>query len=409
VKLVLLPLAAIAAVASIALIRGEDEVEATPAPAAKLVEVGQFDDPLNVASPPGDPRLFVVEKTGRIWIVSEGRKLERPFLDLSKRIGLNGLEEGLLSIAFPPDYASSGLFYVDYTDKRGESVVEEYRTSDDANRADPSSARTVIVIDNLSNSHHGGLLLFGPDGLLYIGQGDGGKTLRGGFPAQSLENLSGKILRIDPRPTGGRTYGIPTDNPFVGRPGRDEIWLYGLRNPWRFDFDPSGALVIGDVGQLSAEEIDIAPESGLNFGWSCFEGNAPFVHGSGGPPSCDDAIPPALELVRGTSPLEQPDAPATVTRGRPRVDARLEAGDPACSITYGVVVRDASLPALEGRHLFGDFCDTSLYSFRVEGTRALDVRPLGVELPLVSSFGVDSSNRVYVTSLVGGLYRLDTP
>ena len=131
--------------------------------------------------------------------------------------------------------------------------------------------------------------------------------------------------------------------------------------------------------------------------------------GGGGPPSCDDAVPPALEFVRGTSPLEEPDAPATVTRGRPRVDARLEAPAPLCSITYGVFVRDPSLPALEGRHLFGDFCDTSLYSFRVDGTRALDVRPLGIELPLVSSFGVDSSNRVYVTSLVGGVYRLEAP
>jgi hypothetical protein len=359
-----------------------------------------------VTSPPGDERLFVVERTGRVWVLAQGRRLPRPFLDVSRRISLSGDEEGLLSLAFAPDYATSGLLYVDYTDLRHRTVVEEFRSSADPNVADPRSARKVLVIPNPSEAHHGGLVLFGPDDYLYVGQGDGGIYRDPSFPAQRLDSLHGKILRIDPRRTGKRPYRIPPSNPFVGKPGRDEIWVYGLRNPWRFAFEPaSGALVIGDVGALIAEEMDVAPRAGLNFGWSCFEGTSPYAVDP--PPSCDEAVPPAFELVRGSRRVAELEGVApTVTRGRPRADARLETGEPVCSIVAGVFVRDPALPSLVGRHVYGDFCDSSLRSFRRDGPRAVDLRQLGLDVVVLSSFGVDASGRVYATSLTGPVYRL---
>jgi Glucose / Sorbosone dehydrogenase len=408
-RLVFVPLTLIAVVAAIGLLTRDESPAASSPPPAQLVEIARFDEPVYVTSPAGDARLFVVERSGRIWVVAGGRRLARPFLDLSSRVSVQGVEEGLLSMAFAPDYASSGLVYVDYTDRRGRTVIAEFRRSADPDRADPGTARTVLVIRNRTRGHHGGLLLFGPDGLMYVGQGDGGKP-RGNYPAQRLDNLSGKILRIDPRRSGDRPYRIPRENPYVGRPGRDEIWVHGLRNPWRFGFDAStGALVIGDVGRLSSEEIDIAPEAGMNFGWSCYEGTSSFAFEQSEPSSCDEAVPPAIELVRGAAPRERPDEPATVSRGRPAVDAWLEPGDPVCSVVTGVVVQDPALPGLAGRHLYGDFCDSSLHGFRVEGGQAVDVRPLGLDVVLLSSFGTDSSGRVYATSLTGPVYRLDAP
>jgi len=373
----------------------------------KLVEVGRFEQPVYVTSPPRDERLFVVERAGRVWIVDRDRRLARPFLDLSGRVSVTGYEEGLLSLAFAPDYATSGLLYIDYTDLEERTVVEEFRTSTNPNVVDPRSARKILVIPNPSRFHHGGHILFGPDRYLYISQGDGGIYRDPTFPAQSLENLHGKVLRIDPRRQGTRAYRIPKDNPFVDRPGRDEIWVYGLRNPWRFAFDPAtGDLLIGDVGELIAEEIDVAPRAGLNFGWSCLEGRAPYA--SDGPASCARATPPALELIRGAIRAEEPDGDLpTVTRGRPRANTRLIPGEPVCSITAGVFVRDPSLPSLVGRHIFGDFCDSSVRSFRLERGHAVDERELGLDVLLLSSFGVDAAGRVYVTSLAGPVYRLE--
>jgi glucose/arabinose dehydrogenase len=409
-RLVLVPLALLAVVVAVGLASRAESREASPAAQVKLVEVGRFDEPVYVTSPPGDERLFVVEKKGRIWVLVDGRRVQRPFLDLSRRVSLTGLEEGLFSLAFAPDYATSGLFYVDYTDLQHRTVVEEYRRSPSPNVADPQTARPVLVIPNPTLGHHGGLLLFGPDGRLWVGQGDGGNSSVTYFPAQELDNLHGKILRIDPKAQGSRPYQIPPDNPFVGRAGRDEIWVYGLRNPWRFGFDTAtGALVIGDVGQLVAEEIDLAPRPGLNFGWSCFEGTSRYAQGPSGPLSCEDTVFPALEFVRGAAPIAEPTKPPAVTRGRPRVDARLTAGEPVCSIVTGVAVQDPALPGLVGRHLYGDFCDGSLRSFRVDSDQAVDERPLGVDVLLLSSFGVDSRDRVYATSLAGPVYRLDAP
>ena len=402
-----MPLALIGVLAVIGLASRDEPRKDLISPQVKLVEVGSFEQPVFVTSPPRDERLFVVERTGRVWVVARGKRLALPFLDLSDRVSARGFEEGLLSLAFAPDYARSGLLYVDYTDLRQQTVVEEFRRSPNPNVADRRTGRPVLVIQNPSNAHHGGLVLFGPDRYLYIGQGDGGVNRDPTFPAQRLDSLHGKILRIDPRRQGTRPYRIPEDNPFVGRPGRDEIWVYGLRNPWRFAFDPeTAALVIGDVGELIAEEIDVAPRAGLNFGWSCLEGRAPYA--SDGPASCAQAVPPALELIRGSIRAEEPHGVApTVTRGRPRASTRLTPGEPVCSIAAGVFVRDPSLPSLVGRHLFGDFCDSSLRSFRLERGQAVDERKLGLDVLLLSSFGVDARGRVYAISLAGPVYRLE--
>ncbi|MGH2729799.1 MAG: PQQ-dependent sugar dehydrogenase, partial [Actinomycetota bacterium] len=245
-------------------------------------------EPLAIIDPgDGSDRLFVVEQDGLIKILRGGHVSEQPFLDLSAFTEGVG-EQGLLGLAFHPDYSSNGRFFVDYTDLNGDTVVAEYRASEDPERADSSSARVLLEIDQPFSNHNGGHIVFGPDGYLYIGMGDGGS---GGDPqgnGQSLDTLLGKLLRIDVDSRGaGAPYGIPADNPFVNRSGaRPEIWAYGLRNPWRFSFDPAREeLWIGDVGQENFEEIDRASDQapGLNYGWNIMEGSACFS-----PPSdCD--------------------------------------------------------------------------------------------------------------------------
>jgi glucose/arabinose dehydrogenase len=360
--------------------------EPTATPAAqrgvRLVRIGNFEQPLYVTAPPGDERrVFVVEQGGRIWVVRGGRKLAQPFLDLSSKTNAGG-EQGLLSMAFAPDYATSGLFYVDYTDNNGDSRIIEYKRATD-DRADPGSARQVIFQRQPEPNHNGGLLLFGPDDLLYVGFGDGGgggdqHGSRGN--AQSLGTLLGKILRIDPRPSGGRAYRIPSSNPFVGRSGaRGEIYSYGLRNPWRFSFDRStGDLTIGDVGQDQWEEIDFVRRgrgSGANFGWRPFEGRSRLYP--------DESAPGAVSpvLVRSHD-------------------------DGWCSITGGVVVRDRALAGLFGRYVFGDYCRPQVLSARLGSGSARDVRSTGLKVPALSSFGEDAQGRVYATSSNGPVYRL---
>jgi glucose/arabinose dehydrogenase len=414
VKLALLPLALLAVLAAVGLVSRDSETEPVPEPEVELVEVGRFEEPVYVTSPRDYDLLFVVERKGRVWILAAGeRRLRQPFLDISDRVSSKGLEEGLLSLAFAPDYETTGLFYVDYTDLRHRTIVEEYRRSSDPNRADPETARRVLVIPNPTYRHHGGHVLFGPDGYLYVSQGDGGIFHDLTFPSQRLDNLHGKILRIDPRQQGRRPYGIPPDNPYVGRPGRDEIWAYGLRNPWRLGFDPaSGALVVGDVGQVRIEEIDVAPQAGLNFGWPCLEGTEPFnpEAPTSAPGSCEDLVPPVLEVLRSPAATVEPEGiDPTVTRGRPRARVRFTPGEGWCSIAPGVVAGEDWLPSLAGRHLYGDFCQPRLRSFRLENGKVVDDRPLGVEVFVLSSLGVDASDRVYATSLSGPVYRLDEP
>jgi glucose/arabinose dehydrogenase len=342
-----------------------------------LQRIGTFDEPVYVSSPPGDRRrLFVVERTGRIRVVVDGKVRARPFLDIAGRVSTGG-ERGLLSVAFAPDYASSGRFYVDYTDRRGDTRIVEYRRAG-AERADPGSARQLIFQRQPEPNHNGGLLLFGPDGKLYVGFGDGGG---GGDPhgrrgnAQDLGTLLGKILRIDPVPAAGRPYTIPASNPFAGRPGaRGEIWAYGLRNPWRFSFH-SGALLIGDVGQEAVEEIDVVRRAGANLGWRVFEGRSRSTSGETAP----RAQGPALERFHR---------------------------DGNCSITGGLVVRDRAVPALRGRYVFGDFCTGRIESARVRGGALRGVRATGLHVGELSSFGEDARGRAYAISLSGPVYRL---
>ncbi len=237
---------------------GGDEAGASARP-VRLLRLGSFDEPTYLTAPRGDSRRFVVERGGRIVIVKGGRTLGQPFLDISDLVSTGG-ESGLLSMAFAPDYRSSGLFYVYYTDQQGYPTIAQYRRSQgNPDQADPGSRRTTLRVPHPRFNHKGGQVQFGPDGMLYAAFGDGGG---GGDPDENAQNLGrilGKMIRIAPREGGG--YTVPRDNPFVNRSGaRGEIYAYGLRNPYRFSFDRrTGGLTIGDVGQDAVEEIDYVP------------------------------------------------------------------------------------------------------------------------------------------------------
>ena len=344
----------------------------------RLKRIGNFSDPVYVTAPPGDRnRLFVVEQGGRVKIVRNGKTLGQPFLDVSGSISSGG-ERGLLSLAFAPDYRTSGLFYVYYTASNGDVRIVEYQRAS-ADRAAPGSARTVLSVPHPASNHNGGLVLFGPDKLLYAGLGDGGG---GGDQHGSRGNgqnrgvLLGKIIRIDPRMSGRRAYTVPSDNPFAGRSGaRPEIYAYGLRNPWRFTFASNHRLVIADVGQGDVEEVDIVRHKGANLGWRVFEGRSRYTPGEKAP----GAIPPVIQRFHS---------------------------DGNCSITGGVVVRDPALSALRGRYVFGDFCRGVIESARLRGAKARSVRATRLHVDSLSSFGVDGRRRVYATSLGGPVFRL---
>jgi glucose/arabinose dehydrogenase len=347
----------------------------SPAGPVRLEEVGQFDEPVHVASPADDERLFVVEKGGLVRVLAGGKVLGEPFLDLSDEVS-RGFEQGLLSIAFAPDFKSSGLFYVDYTDRKGDTRVVEFRAEGDG--ADPASRRELLHVDQPYSNHNGGLLLFDSSGMLIVGLGDGGA---GGDPqnrAQDLSELLGKLLRIDPKPAGDRPYGIPEDNPFVGRSGaRPEIWAYGLRNPWRFSFEPrSGSLYLADVGQSQQEEVDVVAaeaQPGANFGWPAFEGTSRFKSQRG----MDES-----RLVRPV--LTYPT------------------GD-GCSVTGGHVVRKGSLA---GVYLYGDYCRGEVLGAEISGGTVTRRVTTGLDVSMLSSFGVDASGETYVVSQAGPVFRL---
>ncbi len=351
---------------------------ATPAAAsaATLQPIGTFTDPVFVTSEPLDPdRLLVVEQAGRSSSSDHG--VAKTFLDLTRPTNLvsAGGERGLLSVALAPDYSTSHRLYVFYTGTDGDLKVDEFTAAGDA--ADIATRRPVLRIEHSTyGNHNGGQLAFGPDGYLYIGTGDGGS---GGDPFQSgqtTSSLLGKVLRIDPTP-GATPYAIPAGNPFAdGRLGAPEVWSYGLRNPWRFSFDRStGALLIGDVGQGSREEIDYAAQpaagAGLNFGWNCREGGIAY------------SAPGAL--CTGASGFTDPIFDYGHSGGN-------------CSITGGYVVRDTSLGDLYGRYLYADVCVGQVRSL-IPGPTASGDRSEGLTVSSPSSFGEDSCGRVYVTSL----------
>jgi glucose/arabinose dehydrogenase len=350
----------------------------------KLSRIGSFDQPLYVTAPPADrTRVFVVEQTGRIRVIKNGKRLSTPFLDVSGKVSCCG-EQGLLSMAFAPDYAKTKKFYVNYTDKAGRDTTWEYRAST-ADRANAGTARNLFSIADPEGNHNGGQLQFGPDKLLYIGTGDGGggddmHGPRGN--GQNLNALLGKILRVDPTASGGKPYTIPPDNPFRGRSGaRPEIYLYGVRNPWRFSFDSrTGDLIIGDVGQSAREEIDFFSKgkgAGKNLGWRPREGRIQ------NPAYPNESAPGAFD---------------------PQYDYSHEGGN--CSITGGFVVRDTRVPALSGRYVYGDYCKGDIFSIKLSDARATSRRSLGLNVPNLTGFGQDASGRVYATSGSGPVYRL---
>lgn len=336
-------------------------------------------DALFVTSAPGQRnRLYIVQQSGRILILQNGRLLRTPFLNVSSLISSGG-EQGLLGLAFHPKYASNGRFYVNYTNRSGDTRVVEYRRAS-ANRANPKSARRLLAIDQPYANHNGGGLAFGPDGRLYVGTGDGGS---GGDPqgnGQRVDTLLGKLLRIDvDTRTGSLPYGIPGDNPFAAGGGRREIYSYGLRNPWRFSFDrATGDIWIGDVGQGDIEEIDHRVEGaarGANFGWNAYEGSRRF----GG-------------SQRGTSPVP-PVAEYTHAEG--------------CSVTGGYVSRGTRAPSLAGRYVYADYCSGRVWSMRAganPGDNREETGRLGRTLSNVTSFGEGLGGALYVVA-DGTLYR----
>ena len=373
-------LAPLAVALALVLVAGAGEgVSQTSSKTVRFARIGTFDQPTFVTAPRGDrARVFVTEQPGRIRVLVQRKLRSRAFLDIRGDVNCCG-ERGLLSMAFAPDYAQSGRFYVYFTRDDGDIVVRQYtRSASDPDVADAASAREVIRIEHSQfGNHNGGQLQFGPDGMLYLATGDGGG---GGDPlrnGQDRGSLLGKLLRIDPRPGGG--YDVPADNPFRGRDGmRGEIWAYGLRNPFRFSFDRAGrGIAIADVGQNEFDEIDFGAKGarGANFGWSVFEANSRYREGS---------------------------APGHV---KPVLVRRLGSNG-NCAVIGGYVVRDKALTGLYGRYLHGDNCNPAIYSVRLSSKGASGNRATGLRLSLLSSFGEDALGRVYATSLNGGVYRL---
>lgn len=343
----------------------------------RLTKIGDFDQPVYLTQPPGGADLYVVEREGSVRILRGGEVASTPALDIRDAVGSEGEEQGLLSIAFSPDFENSRVVYAYYTGNDQDQHVVSYAVAEDGS-FDRGSQRELLHMEDFASNHNGGLLLFGSDGQLYIGTGDGGIADDPERNGQDLGSLLGKILRIDPL-AGGMPYGVPSDNPFVNRPGaRPEVCNYGLRNPWRFSFDrQTGDLSIGDVGQSTQEEIDYVPASrvcGHNFGWSAFEGTNRL--------NVDQNAPNAVAPI--------------LTYGR----------DDGCSVTGGYVVRDRSLAVLFGRYIYGDFCAGELRSFEPATPKARDDRALGLNVPSLSSFGEDNAGHVYALSLDGPVYRL---
>ena len=319
--------------------------------------------------PDGSGRLFVVEKAGRIRIIQDGQLLSQPFLYISDRVGSDGNEQGLLGLAFHPQYSQNGRFFVNYTNKNGDTVIARYQVSGDPNVADPNSEVELIGVDQPYANHNGGVLAFGPDGYLYAGLGDGGDQGDPHGNGQRTDTLLGKILRIDV--DSSVKYAIPPDNPFG-----NEVWAYGLRNPWRLSFDKAtGDLYIGDVGQDQWEEIDYLPAGspgGTNFGWNLREG--------------------AHDYAGSASPnLTEPVAEYSHQEG-------------GCSVTGGYVYR-GSMPEWNGIYLYGDYC-TGLIWGLIHSGNSWQKQQLFKVNGNITSFGQDPSGEIYLVSDSGDIYRL---
>ncbi|MFJ5036372.1 PQQ-dependent sugar dehydrogenase [Streptomyces parvulus] len=349
-----------------------DEPTATEGGAqVALTEVAQAQNPTAGAAGPGDS-VWIAERAGTVRVLN-GTGLGEPVLDVSDETTTDG-ERGLLGIAFDADFTH---FYISFTDLQGTSTIDEFAVQDGTVQED--TRRTVLTQEQPESNHNGGDIKFGPDGYLYIALGDGGG---GGDPegnGQKLDTLLGKMLRIDPR--GGEPYAVPQDNPFVGDPNaKDEIWSYGLRNPWRFSFDSgTGDLLIGDVGQSEWEEIDWAPadsKGGENYGWSQMEGTHPFRGGT----EPANHVPPVHEYDRTGL---------------------------GCSVTGGYVYRGQAVADLVGQYVYSDYCDGTLRSLEIENGRVTAEHDLGVSGGEVVSFAQDGDGELYALAIGGTVWRVD--
>ena len=336
-----------------------------------------LDEPVSITHA-GDSRLFITLQVGLVVIHDGTRMLPEPFLDIRSLTQSAG-ERGLLSIAFHPDYAQNGFFFVNYTDRSGDTVIARYRVSpDNPNRADPSSARQILFIDQPYPNHNGGQLQFGPDGYLYIGMGDGGSANDPQDRAQNRTTLLGKMLRID---VDADTYAVPPSNPYASNgAGRPEIWSLGLRNPWRFSFDrDTGDLWIADVGQGLWEEVNFQPASsigGENYGWDVMEGTHCL-----GATNCTRTglVQPVIEYHHSTG---------------------------GCSVTGGYVYRGVRSPRLQGMYLYGDYCSGKIWGARRNAAGAWASTQLAQTDYLISTFGEDVNGEIYVADHGGTVYRI---
>ena len=323
----------------------------------------------------GSGRIFVLEQGGVIRIVQGGAILSDPFMDITGQVGSGSNEQGLLGLAFHPDYESNGLFFVNYTDLNGDTVISRFQVSADANVADPASEKILLQVDQPFANHNGGNLEFGPDGFLYAGLGDGGSQGDPNGNGQSQAAYLAKLLRIDVN--SGDPYGIPADNPFANGGGLPEIWALGFRNPWRFSFDrATGDLYIADVGQNQWEEVDYLPAGspgGANFGWNIMEGNHPYQGDA-----TDGMIGPVTEYEHGNR----------------------------CSITGGNVYRGQALLAWNGVYFYGDYCSGEILGLVHNTDSSWESRLLYDTGFLITSFGLDEAGEIYVLDRDGGLYQL---
>jgi glucose/arabinose dehydrogenase len=351
--------------------------------------ISGLNQPVRLVAPAGDTRLFVVQRNGLIRIFDQQGIEQGTFLDISNQTNVFS-ERGLLGLAFAPDYAQTGRFYINFTDLQGDTRIARFTVSEgDPDLADPGSQEIILTVDQPANNHNGGHIDFGPDHMLYIGLGDGGGTGDPQNRAQNDQELLGKMLRLDVNVPAG--YAVPGDNPFVDLPPRDEIWAKGLRNPWCFSFDSAtGDLYIADVGQGFEEEIDVQPASsvgGENYGWRLMEGTLCYI--------------PSFDCNDGSLTLPV----HTYTHG----------GDPSrCSISGGYVYRGAALPSLSGQYFFADYCSNQIWSLTWSAAgglgavvdRTADMTPTGGYIS-VASFGQDGLGELYVLDLDGGrIYRI---
>jgi glucose/arabinose dehydrogenase len=361
------------------------EISAQEAPDLSRYEweevASDFDSPVYVTHA-GDDRLFVLEQGGLIWIVENGEVSFDPFLDISLLLP-DGVfrggysEQGLLGLAFHPDYGKTGLFFITYTDVNGDVILARYSVmADNTEMADPDSGVVILKVEHPYDDHNGGQISFGSDGYLYVGMGDGGSVDDPHSNGQNTSTLLGKLLRID---VNADTYTVPDSNPFVGNADYvPEIWALGLRNPWRFSFDRlTGDLYIGDVGQWEWEEIDFQPAAspgGENYGWSAYQGNHEYLD----VPVSGEVMMPAAEFPHSEG----------------------------CAVIGGYVYRGATLPELQGAYFFGDYCSGNMWTMFRDDAGEWQTAPFMDTEQVISSFGEDAQGELYSVDFKGGIYKL---